>query len=200
MAESESESPYNWRPKANQFTLATSPLRLTNSNFFQLNTCGHCPYVTSSLMRGWVCRLQMLLALASGHSQIRVQKDSWPNFAVSDSSFPQPGGPGPRIYIPQEQGGPVISQAPGFLFVVSYDSHCYGGGIRARLHTVMTVGPRYIQPPQGRHREHRLQDFLNCWVRVCCSDHMTATEPLPRNGRVCRAVPLQSLSLLASRF
>jgi hypothetical protein len=33
--------------------------------FFQLNTCSHSPYVTSSLMRGWVCRLQLLLALAS---------------------------------------------------------------------------------------------------------------------------------------
>jgi hypothetical protein len=29
--------------------------------FFQLNTCGHSPYITSSLTRGWVCRLQLLL-------------------------------------------------------------------------------------------------------------------------------------------
>jgi hypothetical protein len=33
--------------------------------FFQLNTFGYSPYVTSSLMRGWVCRLQLLLGLAS---------------------------------------------------------------------------------------------------------------------------------------
>jgi hypothetical protein len=33
--------------------------------FFQLNTCGYSPYVTSSLTRKWVCRLQLLLALAS---------------------------------------------------------------------------------------------------------------------------------------
>jgi hypothetical protein len=32
---------------------------------FQWNTCGHCPYVTSSLTRGWVCRLKLLLALSS---------------------------------------------------------------------------------------------------------------------------------------
>jgi hypothetical protein len=38
----------------------------TTSNFiFQLNTCGYSPYVTSSLMRGWVCHLQLLLVLAS---------------------------------------------------------------------------------------------------------------------------------------
>jgi hypothetical protein len=31
----------------------------------QLNTCGHRPYITSSLTRGWVCHFQLLLALAS---------------------------------------------------------------------------------------------------------------------------------------
>jgi hypothetical protein len=33
--------------------------------FSQLNTCGHSPYITFSLMRGWVCHLQLLLAVAS---------------------------------------------------------------------------------------------------------------------------------------
>jgi hypothetical protein len=42
---------------------------------------------------------------------------------------PQPGGPGPRIYIPKNQGGPVIPKALGSLFVTSYDSEDYGGGI-----------------------------------------------------------------------
>jgi hypothetical protein len=42
-----------------------SPLRLTTSIFFQLNTCFHSPYVTLSLTRGWVSRLQLLLVLES---------------------------------------------------------------------------------------------------------------------------------------
>jgi hypothetical protein len=29
--------------------------------------------------------------------------------------LPQPGGPGPRIYIPQEQGGPVIPPGTGLM-------------------------------------------------------------------------------------
>jgi hypothetical protein len=63
---SESELLYDWRFNANQFVLATSPLKPTTRIFiFQLNTCGHSPYVTSSLTRGWVCRLQLLLGLAS---------------------------------------------------------------------------------------------------------------------------------------
>jgi hypothetical protein len=34
--------------------------------FFNGTPCCHSPYVTSSLTRGWVCRLQPLLVLASG--------------------------------------------------------------------------------------------------------------------------------------
>jgi hypothetical protein len=49
---------------SNQFFSAPSLLTLTTSNFFQLNPCGISPYVTSSLIRGWVCRLQLLLVLA----------------------------------------------------------------------------------------------------------------------------------------
>jgi hypothetical protein len=54
----------DWRFTANQFVLATRPLRLTIS-IFQLNTCGYSPYVTSSLTREWVCSLQLLLGLGS---------------------------------------------------------------------------------------------------------------------------------------
>jgi hypothetical protein len=45
-----------------------------------------------------------------------------------------PGGPGPRIHIPQEQGSPVIPRALGSLFVASYDSQGYSGSILTRLH------------------------------------------------------------------
>jgi hypothetical protein len=62
----ERELLYDWQFAANQFVLARSPLKLTISNFiFQLNTCGCSPCVTSSLTRGWVCRLQLLLVLTS---------------------------------------------------------------------------------------------------------------------------------------
>jgi hypothetical protein len=50
------------------------------------------------------------------HSRVRVPRDSWPYFTASDSRLPQPGGPGPRIHIPQEQGGPVILPGIGFPF------------------------------------------------------------------------------------
>jgi hypothetical protein len=48
---------------------------------------------------------------------------------LSHVRLPQPGGPGSRIHIPQEQGDPVIPPALGSLYVVSYDSQGYCGGI-----------------------------------------------------------------------
>jgi hypothetical protein len=50
------------------------------------------------------------------HSWVRVPRGSWPYFTVSDSRHPQPGGPGPRIYIPKEQAGPVMALGTGFRF------------------------------------------------------------------------------------
>jgi hypothetical protein len=50
------------------------------------------------------------------HPWVRIQRDSWPYFTVSDSRLPQPGGPGPRVYIPQEQDDPVITLDTGFSF------------------------------------------------------------------------------------
>jgi hypothetical protein len=41
---------------------------------------------------------------------------SLPYFSAFDSRLPQPVGPGPRIYIPQEQGGPGIPPGTGFPF------------------------------------------------------------------------------------
>jgi hypothetical protein len=41
------------------------PLGTHYKNFFKLNPWGHSPNVTSSLTRGWVRRLQLLLVLAS---------------------------------------------------------------------------------------------------------------------------------------
>jgi hypothetical protein len=61
----QSELLYEWLFTDNQFILVTSLLRFMTSIFSQLNTSVHSPYVTYSLTRGWVSRLQLLLGLAS---------------------------------------------------------------------------------------------------------------------------------------
>jgi hypothetical protein len=49
--------------------LGSEPLETHGQNSFsQLNTCGNSHYITSSLTSGWVCHLQLLLAVASTFS------------------------------------------------------------------------------------------------------------------------------------
>jgi hypothetical protein len=54
---------------------------------------------------------------------------------LSHLRLPQPGGPGSRIYIPQEHGGPVIPPGIGFLSRRLLRFKGYGGGILTLLHT-----------------------------------------------------------------
>jgi hypothetical protein len=86
--------------------------------------------------------MDLSFTLAAGprqrtHSQVRVSRNSWQYFPVSYSRLLQPSGRGPRIYIPQEQGGvaQLYSRALGSHFIASYHSQGYDGGIRTRLHT-----------------------------------------------------------------
>jgi hypothetical protein len=73
--------------------------------------------VTGLLMWGALSdeRAKLLLVLAS-KSRIRVPRDSRPYFTVLHSRLLQPGGPGPRIYFPQEHGCLVVPPGTGFPF------------------------------------------------------------------------------------
>jgi hypothetical protein len=75
----------------------------------RVSCCG-APFLTI----GMVCNLliQLLLGLARA---IQVPQNS-DHILLSHLRLSQSGGPGPRIYIPQEQGGPVITPGTGFPF------------------------------------------------------------------------------------
>jgi hypothetical protein len=60
-----------------------------------------------SLMRERACRLQLLLVLASAVILGSKSHGSRDHIVLSQIRLPQPERPGPRIYIPREQGGPV---------------------------------------------------------------------------------------------
>jgi hypothetical protein len=116
--------------------LGDKPSRLTTLNFFQLNTCSHSPYVTSSLTRGWVCSLQLLLVLASAiifRSDSRGTHDHILLSQIRDS--PNLEGQVPVFIFPKNSMVLLYPQALGSLFIASYDSQGYGGGIRTRLQT-----------------------------------------------------------------
>jgi hypothetical protein len=84
--------------------------------FFQLNTCGYSPYGTSSLKKGWVCPLQLLLVLASAVILRSESHGTRDYILLSQIRYFHNLELGPCIYIPQEQGGPVIPPGTGFRF------------------------------------------------------------------------------------
>jgi hypothetical protein len=109
---------------------------VTNFSFSFKFSLDICYFVAPSLIRRRVCNLLLLLVLARAvplGSESRRTKDH-----ILLSQFlrlPKPGGPGPRIYIPQEQGGSEYPWVLGSFFVNNCDSQDYGGGILTRLHT-----------------------------------------------------------------
>jgi hypothetical protein len=100
------------------------------------------------------------------HSRILVPRDSWPHFTVSDSRLSQPGGPGPRIYIPHEQGGPIISPGTGGA------GPRYTASVRAAQKTplptvLLLFRACLLRPSRDAYR-------ANAYQRVCLQSHSLA--------------------------
>jgi hypothetical protein len=150
--------------------LGDKPSRPTTRIFIlQLNTCGYSPYVTSSLMRGWVCRLQLLLGLASA---VILRSESR----------------GTHDHI-------LLSQIRDFPF----RRLLLLGGVRPRLHTryIHTHAHTHLgtNPPtflslqiEGLHRhgpysKHCVIQLLYCCVHIRCLDDVFI-EPLRSDDRL----------------
>jgi hypothetical protein len=112
------------RPTASRpVYLGTKP-HLEPKTIFLLpsDTYGVCSCGAPSLMRGWICRLKLLLALASAVILGSESHGTHDHILLSQIQDPEPGGPGPVFISP----GNIVSQlyppALGSLFVASYDS------------------------------------------------------------------------------
>jgi hypothetical protein len=97
------------------------------------------------------------------HSRVRVPRDSRPYFTVSNSWFPKQEGQIPVFVLPRHRVVQLYSQAPDSLFVASYDSQGYDGGIRTRLQ-------------EGYKYEHRLHNIYK-W-----SSYFTENLRVPRRA------------------
>jgi hypothetical protein len=80
----------------------------------------------------------LLCTIAAGarqpsHSQVRVPRESWP-LLMCQIRDPPPGGPGLRTYIPQEQGGPVITPRHWVPFSSDLNSILFSSYKCIRIH------------------------------------------------------------------
>jgi hypothetical protein len=86
-----------------------------------------------------------------------------PYFTVSDLRWPQPGGPGPHIYIPQEWGGPIIPPSTGFttsaMLIATYYVASGGPNLKhcAQNHWVFGL---YPSSSILETRKHNISEFL----------------------------------------
>jgi hypothetical protein len=100
---------------------------------------------------------------------------------------PQPGGPGPRIYNPQEQGGTVIPPGIGFPLL--------------RLLRLAELFWRYSNPPphgsrsfiwNGKRVKRLVQQFLCCLAFFVAAVTFFFNDVVPRNGNRIFTEPLPS--------
>jgi hypothetical protein len=109
---------------------------MTSNFIFQLNICGYSPHVTSSLTRGWVCCLQLLLVLTSAvilRSESHGTHDHILLSQIQDSTNLE--GQVPVFLSPRNRVAQLYPQALGSLYIASYNSQGYSGGIQRCLHT-----------------------------------------------------------------
>jgi hypothetical protein len=118
--------------------LGDKPLETQRQNFsFQLYTCGHSPHVTCSLTRAWVCRLQLLLALASAVILRSESRGTHGHILLSHiRDSPKLEGQVLEFISPRNRVAQLYPQALGSLFVAFYDSQGYGGVIRPPPHGI----------------------------------------------------------------
>jgi hypothetical protein len=109
---------------------------------------------------------------------VPVPRDTWPYFTVSGSRLPQPGGPEPRIYIPQEQGDPVIPPPPGTGFL-------FRGLLR-----LAGLRWRYSNPPPREKMEAKLELLDDCWF--VANQSVLAPSPLGITTKDFQTEPLRS--------
>jgi hypothetical protein len=117
-------------------------------DFYTVRQLQVCWCGVLSLTRERVCRLQLLLVLASAvilRSESRVTRDCILLSQIWDS--PNLEDQVPVFISLRNRVGQLYPQALGSLFVASCDSQGYNGGIRTRLHAGVSVYKRPSSSP-----------------------------------------------------
>jgi hypothetical protein len=95
--------------------------------FFKLNTYGHSSYVTFSLTRGWVCRLQLMLVLDSAVTLRSASRGTHNHILLSQiRDSPNLESQAPVFISPRNRVDRLYPQTLGSLFVSFYYSQGCG--------------------------------------------------------------------------
>jgi hypothetical protein len=117
----------------------------------------------SSLTRRWVCNLliQWLMSFSRAVTLGSKSRRTRDHILLSRWRPSQPGEPGPRMYITQEQGGPVIHPGTGFPF---------------RRHLRLArLRWKYSNPPPRERQKTFPMNLLYNWLNQCGNlDHFLA--------------------------
>jgi hypothetical protein len=134
---SQVELSYDRRSVGQSFLVSRSHLEPMTRCLFsvwqlRLSWCG-----TPSLTRGWVCNLliQLFLCLARAVTLGSKSRRTHDHFYCLILDSPNMEGQVPVFIYPRNRVAQLYPRALGSLFVASYDSQGYGGGILKRLHT-----------------------------------------------------------------
>jgi hypothetical protein len=115
---------YNRRSVWQSVLVTGSHLESTTRYLFSVWQLRVSWFGAPSLTRRWVCNLlvQLLLGLARAISLGSKSHRTQIIFYYLIMRFPQPGGPGSRIYIPRNRVAQLYPRALISLFFASYDS------------------------------------------------------------------------------
>jgi hypothetical protein len=98
-------------------------------------TCSHSPYVMSSLTRGWVWLLQLLLALVIAVI-LRSESHGTHDHILPSQIWDSPSLEGQSLYLyPLGTEWPSYTPRPWVPFLLPPMTQGYGGVILLRLHT-----------------------------------------------------------------
>jgi hypothetical protein len=109
----ESKLCYDWRSVAKFVLVSSTHLGLTTRFLFLSDSCG---VVDVGRFLWWENGSVVYNCRWSSPAQWVLGPIPTGFFIIFYCHRPRPGGPGARIYIPQEQGGPVIPPGTRFLF------------------------------------------------------------------------------------
>jgi hypothetical protein len=139
LRKSKSKLSYDRRSVGQSVLVSSIHLGPKNRFLFAVRQLRVCLCGAPSLTIGRVCRLQLLLVLAS---TVILGSESRANDDILLSQFrdsPNLEGQVPVFIFLSDRVAQLYPQDLGSIFVVSYDSQGYGGGIPTRLHTGMAM-------------------------------------------------------------